>query len=323
MNSPGPRKRYQLGPTGWTEAGSLDWDGVALGAVFDGSTAWLVGSGGVVSLQGYRSRSRDFRSVWSDGPDHAWIAGYDLPGFSAAVGGPVYEVSGGTWTEAEAGLAVHGYGANHPVIGAKENKVGRFDGTWTWDTITFGPGENRDVTAVFAVAQNEIYALGSQWSGGAKVARYDGSQWALVPIIGGSGPLYSPGGGVVYSADDYGIWRSDGSQYKMIALEDTYSIHGFDAQHVYAGAGLSVYEISSGVPVQFGATKQFNCWALWALGVDQLMAAGNSGELFYGTPSAWTVLDSPTSHTIRAIWGTSPSNIWAVGDFGALLKWVP
>ncbi|AKU95957.1 hypothetical protein AKJ09_02621 [Labilithrix luteola] len=51
---------------------------------------------------------------------------------------------------------------------------------------------------------------------------------------------------------------------------------------------------------------------------------GNGGEIrhYTGDPAVWDIVTNvPTTANLNAIWGASPSDIWAVGDKGVALHY--
>ena len=47
---------------------------------------------------------------------------------------------------------------------------------------------------------------------------------------------------------------------------------------------------------------------------------GPGGATLHRTAGGWTVVSSPVTQTLRGVRGTSPSNVWAVGDAGTMIR---
>ncbi|EYF03099.1 Hypothetical protein CAP_6213 [Chondromyces apiculatus DSM 436] len=65
------------------------------------------------------------------------------------------------------------------------------------------------------------------------------------------------------------------------------------------------------------------CTALWAAGPNDLFVATGQGQILRGDGVGWVDTGAPTSRNVRALWGTSASDVWAAGDGGALLRYSP
>ncbi|WP_156338747.1 hypothetical protein [Chondromyces crocatus] len=316
-------RRYALGPGGWTLLEELDWNQQPFHAVSDGGTVWLLGAGQVASTGGYRSRTQDFRSVWTDAPGHVFAAGYEPPAFSLPGSQPLLEITAGSFVEGPQAFSVHGYGPGQVVIGAPGSRIGRLvGGMWTYEDVDFSPSSGYEVSKVFAVSSEAMIVAGLNGFGNTLGAVRSASGWTSVGS-GGDRGVYSPGGGVHYLAYAEGIRRVEGGQSSTVYLSDVRAVHGADAQHVYACAGQHVYEISGGTAVQVGGAQAVGCWALWVAGPNDLFVATTLGQVLRGDGTGWTGMGFPSSLSVLAMWGTSASDVWAVGRQGALLRHSP
>jgi hypothetical protein len=56
-----------------------------------------------------------------------------------------------------------------------------------------------------------------------------------------------------------------------------------------------------------------------ACGNGESLAIDASGHLVRGGGEHWTRVATPSTHRLRALWGTSCKDVWAVGDYGTIV----
>lgn len=61
--------------------------------------------------------------------------------------------------------------------------------------------------------------------------------------------------------------------------------------------------------------------AIWGTSATSLWAVGNGGTIRKWDGTTWSGQTSGTTNHLRAVWGSDASNVWAVGDGGTILKW--
>lgn len=54
--------------------------------------------------------------------------------------------------------------------------------------------------------------------------------------------------------------------------------------------------------------------AVWAIAANDAWAVGDKGAIVHWDGASWTLAESPTSASLRAVWGTDASHVWAGGD---------
>ena len=83
---------------------------------------------------------------------------------------------------------------------------------------------------------------------------------------------------------------------------------------------ISHYNGSSWSPV---ATENASStlYAIWGTSATDIFAVGQSGTILRFNGSAWSHMASGTTNTLRAVWGTSTNNVFAVGDSGTILSY--
>ncbi|MGE0871140.1 MAG: WD40/YVTN/BNR-like repeat-containing protein [Kofleriaceae bacterium] len=282
----------------------------------------------------------DVRSIWANGAGQAWAVASDttsapsrllhfdgsnwklvatspreLTGVSSAGGqlwvssrdGVVLQLAGGSLTEVSSSnydwSSVAAISSTDVwVVGSLSDssaKAAHFDGS-VWTPVAFG--DIYDLRwrflSVSATAANAVWAVGSDGNNGSisdttgpLVASYDGIDWTLHKNLPTSKYLRS-------------VWARTANDVWAVG-DDGVIVH-------YDGQSWTVSP--SGVTHQLLAVTGVGS-TVWA--------AGAGGVLLKRVGSSWVPQQTGTTRTIRTLWASSTSNIWAGGDDGLLLHYVP
>jgi hypothetical protein len=60
-------------------------------------------------------------------------------------------------------------------------------------------------------------------------------------------------------------------------------------------------------------------WGIWGSGPSDVYAVGDKGTILHDKSGTWTAETSGTSGTLYGVWGASASDVWAVGEGGTIL----
>jgi hypothetical protein len=147
-----------------------------------------------------------------------------------------------------------------------------------------------------------------------------------------AGELYSPGG----SLDDGTIIRFDGTDATEVSLPAPVPLlnwsFGFGSSdiHVVGNEGTLLHYDGTAWRLVDSPTDQ-DLWGVWGAAPDDVWAVGGTARGVDGVPtllhydgSAWTVEPIPTPtlsnvHALFKVWGSSASDVYAVGDVGIVL----
>ena len=156
--------------------------------------------------------------------------------------------------------------------------------TWTLGDV----GLTTSLRGVHGNRDDDIYAVGN----GGAIVHWDGASWTL---------LSSP-----TTKNLFAVWvLADG--HAIIVGQDGIVLEGNQA------AGFTVTtELAAGVDL-------LDTWAT-ADGAFAL-AVGTTGKIFSRVDGTWNPSTSGTSQALEAVWGTSPTDAWAVGRSGIALRW--
>jgi uncharacterized protein YjdB len=178
--------------------------------------------------------------------------------------------------------AVWASGPNEAWAVGNGSTVLRFNGT-SWQGVFLGVSVH--LTGIWGTGPSNVYAVGEPFSGSSLVViRYDGSSWQQVQSlavqnVGGGGRIWGTSPNEIFVAAASGeVFRYDGTAW---------------SQHT---------QLATTLPT------------VWGTATDNIWATGSGGQLFRYNGSTWSQVFTPTSNSIRGIWGTSPLDVFIVGD---------
>lgn len=71
-------------------------------------------------------------------------------------------------------------------------------------------------------------------------------------------------------------------------------------------------------PVPSNVSARFVLTAVWGTGPSDVWAVGSGGSITHWNGTAWTVTPTTTKNTFHAVWGTGPNDVWAVSMTDAI-----
>jgi hypothetical protein len=272
------------------------WVPMASGVVGDLLAVWGRAAGDVVAAGRDRVVRYEGNSWWPVGvaPEGLWWGVWIAPSDDIVVAGTagVWEYDGSEWKDLGAPEATYtgiwGTEANLFAVGT-EGAIVRRRSSGSWETLD--SGTTADLHAVWGASASDIFAVGA----GGIILRYDGSGWTAVP---------------------------SGTTVNLVA------VHGRSATEVYAAGGNTVlrFDGTSWAPSAAPPPKA-SLRGVWAGASEALFGAGygvNGGGALLsraGSSEPWKVVETPAPTIIEAVWGSSASDIFAVGQRGIIVHY--
>jgi hypothetical protein len=318
-------------------------------------------TGGWVSMTGALlgdslGRTTSVMGMGGTSPTDIWAVG---------LGGLIAHYNGTTWSSyspSPVSGQLNAVSAVSPTdvyaVGLTVNKVLHFNGT-AWSSVLTLPSGG--AFSVKALAANNVWV-----AGGFALYHWDGATWTT--FAAPSGALFR--GMWVFSNTDIlvggnvsgqsTIWRFDGTSFTATSVSAIGSIFGFWAHSptdiiASDGSGNVLHYDGSAwtVTAQLPSAQVANIWAssptdmyltgyngsnhiyhfdgttvtnqgstmaalndIWGTSATNVYAVGNSGTILRNTGTGWFNEASGTTAGLAAIWGSSASDLWAVGNLG-------
>lgn len=329
--------------------GSNEVDAWAVGMNATAGTAFhfsgIPGSGGAWSeatVQG----STGFRinSVYMVSTTEGWAVG---------IGGKIYHYFGGTWTNP---YTFGGVDFNSIfMVSSTEGwavgtggQISHFIGG-TWQSPFTPSGTSATLRSVSCVGSSECWAVGDQ----ATIIHFTSGTWLplnviQVPTLRGLSGVHGTGGSNVWAVGQTGsILMFDGSVWGSITaplqtdINSVFMTGSSDGAAVgnttSVGATIVRWDGVKWVRPQ-GSSAATDLWGVWEAGSNEWWAVGGDAghypyilHLTSMTSTSFTGVDSPFSSIpcpgstpqciLLSVFGTSSSNVWAVGTGGIFAQW--
>ena len=161
--------------------------------------------------------------------------------------------------------------------------LARFNGvTWTIDQPPAGTPTIRILTGVWSDGPSNAWAVGNA----STILHFDGTSWGVV------GDVNRP----IAGADNYNaVWGSGGSVW----------IVGNNSIVRCRNVSSCTPDPVTGIDTLYG---------IWGSSTTNAWAVGARGKILHFDGTQWTSVTSPTTHRMVRVWGSGPSDVYAVGD---------
>jgi hypothetical protein len=212
-----------------------------------------------------------------------------------------------SWTEVVTGTTgelydVYSLDAKNVFAVGKGGLIMKYDGT-SWTTMPNPDPDKNNLRALWDGGQN-LFAVGDRVD-----VYYDGTKW-------------NQGYASTYSYDFTDVWAATSGANLWATVESTST---YSTYFRYRAKTSPTGSWSSSSTSDFAG---ISFYGIWGLSDGELYAVGDQGKIVscIGTCTGysgtnWAEMTSPTSSNLRAIWGTSASDIFAVGFDGAILHY--
>jgi hypothetical protein len=295
---------------------------------------WAVGYGGTFlhydgsSWQVVPSdATNDLFSVRGSSPSEIWAVGR---------GGALWHYNGTSWSESGQSRtlttvnlnALWSSAANDYFAVGRFGNILHFDGT-SWTRTTSG---TEDLTGVFGFAANDVWAIGPNGT----LLHYNGTAWQASPQSGvlttefltsiwgsAANDIYVSGGNNV-------LLHYDGSTWSMVTLA-TPSMNidvlwGSGPRDVFAAGSIPEqiihYDGTSWSVISQTLFKNGTFpTGIWGSGPNNVWIVGALELGLYDGTKVTNLSSTVTANVLQAVFGTSASDIWAVGQSGTLTRW--
>jgi hypothetical protein len=214
----------------------------------------------------------------------------------------------------------------HPWMGGPGPKTMRWDdAAWNWIEVPLNVQAPSFLTALGGTGPRDLWVALTPDGDSSTLLRGDSQSWidigAQVPgaiqVFAKASPsdLWAFGTGGVIARWDGATWRvvSTGTILPLARMRSTWAAGADDVWAVGADQtdGLILHRDASG----WTAARRFASalFQVWGLDADHVWAVGDAGTVLRWNGADWQPLDVGTSSNLRAIWGSSPTDLWISG----------
>jgi hypothetical protein len=222
-----------------------------------------------------------------------------------------------------------------PGEGTTGTVVARYRGGG-WSTLEPVPETNVQFSAVSGAANDDVFASGIVNGASRNIAwHFDGAGWTDLALADSPGLLdiVALGGGqalaVGVGTDGLGrAWRWNGAAWTATADRSLLALSVATAGDILARTNLNVVQFDGAqwtdpflLPLE-GPLAAKSLTGIWGLGGTTFLIAAD-GSIFQRAGGDWTSMTTPApaSRTLNAIWGATPSRVFAVGSRGLIWLW--
>jgi len=272
----------------------------SLGGVWGTSSSdvWAVGSETILHFNGATWSSVTggatwiLFKVWGSSPSDVWAVGQ-----SYTTGNPTFlHYDGMNWSAVPSPsiyqlAGIWGSSASDVWAVGVGGTIIHYDGT-NWSSVL--SGTTQQLNSVWGTSASNVWAVGSQ-----TILHYDGTRWSTV-----------------YDASNVVSGVQGTSRSDVWAVGSSVSLHYDGTSWASFQSGLELPNFALGV----WASSPRNVLAVGYTGFKSACCPGKIAQ-FNGT--TWSSVPIGTLPSLRAIWGSSASDVWIVGDSGTVLHGSP
>ena len=161
-----------------------------------------------------------------------------------------------------------------------------------------------------------------------KVHLLQNGQWTNTPFTSGVNALWGEGMAPVWAVGDRGLIHRRDAAGKWIPEATSVTSHfnavwGASLVDVWAvgAGGMIVYRDISAKWLSQKLSVATDLFGVWGSGSRDVWAVGLNGAAYHYNGTAWTLVSTGVTQTLRAIAGRSADSVWAVGDNGTITYW--
>jgi hypothetical protein len=268
----------------WASAANDVWFG---GTVPGGAAAIAHWDGQAISLTlNLGAGSGEINDLWASGPNDVYAAGF----------GVVQHWDGSAWSVVPGVMGSSASGsATDDVWIAASDGLWHFDGA-TWSRVP--QFQMQFVQSVAVAGRNDVWAIVDH-DGLQDVDHFDGTAWTTTLELGFTGQPTLQALGIGVNGD---VWLI-GTAYEAI-----------DQRGYLARFDGTSWSVGADAPTPLVRVRAVP-------GVGDLAVGRNGGILLLTptSPPAFTDLRSGPEQDLTGVWGSSPTDMWAVGRAGTLL----
>src|SRR5437773_9818807 len=259
---------------------------------------WSSVSSGTIPL-GYLS------GVWGASASDVWAVG----GGGGSTGATILHYNGTSWSSVSSGTTQNLYGvwgtsASDVWAVGDNGTILHYNGT-SWSSVS--SGTTHTLRSVWGTSASDVWAVGYFYNGvnySGSIFHYNGTSWSRI-----MGTISIPALNSIWGTSASDVWAvGDGTNYSA----------PFAILHYDGATWSSAPTPTTFPPVNLSAVWGTSASDVWAVGTTAVTAPvpHYNGVILHYDGTSWSNVPIATTDPtfLRGIWGTSASNIWAVGQ---------
>ncbi len=177
---------------------------------------------------------------------------------------------------------------------------------------------------VVMTASNSAFAVG--WN--LFLARWDGARWTIdTPPAGtpstrilqgvwsdGPSNAWAVGSGSTILRYTGKDWQVVSDINKPVATADNYNAAWGIGSDVWIAGETTLLHCKGATTCAVETSGPTNLYSVWGTSASNVFAVGTGGRILRFNGTSWSVMSSPTSRALARVAGSGPSDVWAVGD---------
>jgi hypothetical protein len=191
-------------------------------------------------------------------------------------------------------------------------------GSEGWQVVPSGVKTN--LYDLWGAGWNDMYGVGMEGA----IFHFNGYSWQLQQSATNKTlrSVYGADGHVWAVGDGGAVVHFDGTKWQPLEFAKPTNLAAVwaSAQTYVVAAGAYTIELWNGGSWQaMPGDVAHQFYGLWGVNSQNMWAVGEWGKIVRLVNGVWVNQPSPTGHTLRDVWGTDPSDVWAVGDTGTVI----
>jgi hypothetical protein len=238
----------------------------------------------------------------------------------------IVHYDGHAWTRqlSEAGLVLRGMWADSPsdvyAVGADDiasiARLFHFDGSgWTEvpGFVSIDGSEAFGFESVWGSSATDVFAVGGAFNNEfdlSLIFHFDGSSWQRMPVTGDVLPTLTD------------VWGTSATDVWAVGLDQVPNPRRGVVLHFDGTAWTPVFQHDGLVLNAVWASSGTNVFTA-GFQADELPSGGFrvAGAIWRYDGTGWTSMPLPSASVLHEIWGTSPTDVFAVGEDGVVLHY--
>lgn len=168
--------------------------------------------------------------------------------------------------------------------------------SFIWEVDTLGEPGDAGIKDLWGMDENNVWGVGglNLPSGGTGFIKWDGQKWFSMPKDA--------------RLIEYGIYGFSANEIWIVGNGN----YNWGAASFWNGTSFTEYKFDADKPEYADTIYALN--AVWGSAPDDVWAVGLAGTIIHWDGVRWEKVTSPTKLFLIDIWGTSATNIYAVGS---------